>query len=1565
MNNAKSPPFAPVPVELLGGLYSEASPESQPLGSSPRVINCDFILGSAFQRPGKKSVFYYEGLFIEKITNFAASIAGAHAPNENPWSNPTNAQLGIPGTSASVALNHGGGGGGGGLAAFCDAHDADGNNTQTANLNLTSTVKDYGIFLGASDGLQTASSSITGDVGTWTDPPGVTSSTSSLTKNGIVNGGTTLTPAYHFVTGNPAFQDICCLIGLFPIVAGQTPVANVVASVSGAWNTNQVIGGGTGVVLAGRTLFMTQASSNLPGATANSIASVTDNHGNVWFRVDEVEVHNFDPIGGGHWGTFTSLWMCPNPVVASDYTFTITNGAGSFFAGSQLIILAVTNLTGLVSEPYSQILHTINYPFSLPSTVVPLGFQVEIDGHQTSTNADAIVTASLVLPSLAGSPSFSGQLPASDGSLILATPIENWNLALTADTFNNPNFGINVVASAAAGSDVSFFINAVRIKVWVTPSPPPSFNYLKTFAQDAGEILNLVLGSDGNIYQEDAVNNPGVLEAVYTEVQPNSFAQSATVDDREFIAISDLLKGTDIPLTYTPPNFDRLTQVGPGAAPTCGTSSSGAAIVSITQNPQVPLTVSPHAFLLVSDSPSDHGDFGTPATPGNVLTLEFPASQSVPAYLAVGDNIVLSGFPTINGNVVNNDPSGATAPPFYTIASIGSLPPGQQSYAAITVTVPFTTFFAEMTPAGCKIQATKATMTTAVQVPNLEVGGQFQPTGTGGAPPAGYDNTWTVTKTPNASQLQITSTVLNGNIATYGFNLISGTNPAAGQSVTVTLTLNGNGIFNVVNAVISAAGAGSFSIPMTGPNVASAAETGAGIIFGTIFVFDAFTIVGNKFGGSVVTAGTISAGVRKCCYSFLTRNGFLSQPSPIATFDVINGASNIQISNLLTGPDNVIARVIHLTAANGDQFYNIPVDVTVLDNGANVISKSTWVNDNISTQATLSFADGVLLGADEIDIEGNNLFECGELGSCVMLVPFAQRLWAIGEQNKITNLLNYSFDGGIQVVRSTGGTVTGTYPAGWTVDPTNGSGVSVVASPIFGSALQILNASGSLQAIYGMITQNAFQDEFQVPIIFASTTYSVRVTCSVPGGPTTGNLVVDLYSPSLGRALGTFTLALSTVGTSMGIFTGTMLTTELAPVPNDLLIRIYATNLPNGQQINIDRIEPFPTEEPNLNNQIIGSYKNEFEQFDRLTGVIQTNQQNSQPVKSAFVLFNTLNVAKSNSTIGVNDNNTTEPSGWNIPRTISQAVGALGPYAITTGIDEPNAGEEWSIVAARSGLFLFQGTQPIKLSEEIQSVWGQINSAYAYTTVVKNDVANRRILVFVPLNELDAAGNSPVWLPKGVIQNGTNPTTPNVILELNYKQLNTAGALAESVGIHRSYSGKMVASDIVRKWSIWTIVSPAAAFLTRDDDSSPLFVGNSQATGKIYELVDNLLEDDGEAIEQRYMTAGFVPTETGQGMQIGVTRFTFEYMTLTIDGNGDLEITIYPNTVDSPYVSDLLPNLTLPASTNGDVEVPVNETASRLFVEFRSNEVGAGFNISRIIMALTKDPWSPVRGVNN
>jgi hypothetical protein len=1544
----------------MRGLFTEARPEQLPEGASPLSLNTDYVVGSVSPRPGKQSVYTYGNFSLEFVTGFAKNLADASG--EAPWLNPSNVTLNTLGVYASVSLGPQGSGAG---SSYLDVEADAGGTSTSASVMATPTVQsDLAIVFGVRG--NPTFSTLASPGAAWTALAGGTSN-SYYQKLGAANP---LTAAMAVSGGaGPGGADTwAALLALFGTTIA-TPTFNTLGSgsVLGGATYPQSVNFGPFPNTGGAGLFIIiegwggNATDIFTGNP--DVYSVSDTPGNVYTKVGQrFTVGNPD-------GTFfrmaqATMFYAPNLIASGGNTITLNLTAGvTGGSNHNVYVQQITGLGAPVSFQLSEQLQCTNFPVNIAPAQTILGMEIEVSGHQTSQDPSA--TSKLVFLNQPNAPSFTFQLPSSDGTVVLGSLGTDWGFPLTAATLTNPNFGVQIQATSASVA-CTFDGFAVKLKLFLSPTVAPSINYLKTFAQQDGGILNLFLGSDGTMYQEDAVNNPFVLSGVYSAIEPNSFAQSATIDDREFIALSNLLNGTDIPYTYDGTNFDRLSQVGPGAPPTVTALQTLLSIAAspngLTQPPQnsgvTGTGASPGHFQAVNWSNAAP----TGRSPGNVLTIFYAQDSADP--LAITGNIVeLTGMASINGQ----NPNGT-----YLITGNGfDFPSGgagaKRYWFSVTTETVNNQFIGGPNTQTGNYQMTVATITTTAPVPNVGLGSQITVTG---VPVSGWNNTWTITKTLNSGQFLITQTQLTGNVATYHYTIVSGVGPVVGTQVTILgcvngPVVNGSSIFNVTNAVVTSVSPGAFSIDIEAANISVAPENATAISNGTQFQFDPGTgllgsatdpgytsaIFGNSGGGSITGTGLVAAGIRKVCYSFLTRNGYLTKPSPIATISVGSGAQSLTVGNLLTGPSNVVARVIHLTPANGGNFYNIPIPVVAQGIGAPVISSSTWVRDNTSSSVVLSFSDGVLIAADQIDTQGNNLFETAEVGSMVGLIPYAARLFAIGEQNKLTNLLNWSFDGG---VASNG------YPAGWTRDATFGGGGSVVNSPIFGKAYAITNSTGVTQATYGMITQPAFQDEFQVPIIEPSTYYNSRIRVSVPTGPTTGTLVVDLYDPGGQGILWSQGIDLSKVSSTMALFTGTNFFTPVIPtVPPGLLLRLYTTLIPNGTQVVIDRVEVFPTEQPVLTTDVTGSYVNNFEAFDQVRGVIGTAVQNQQPVKSGFTLYDTLYLVKSGSLLGVNDNGSTEPSGWNV-RMVSPSVGTPSIYGVTTGIDEASSGEQWALIAGRNGVFFFDGGQPEKLMGEIESIWKLVNWQYGHTLWIKNDIINRRVLIGVPLITPNQ------WLPTGLIPDNANPTTPNAVIELSYKQLNTGAMLAERAGVHASaFTGKLLATEITRAWSVWTMSAPCAAFLENNLGLAPLTLGNSQANGKAYQLIEGRLDDDGSAFAEIYTTHGFVTPEQAQALKLTSTRQIYEFMRLLIDGTGDLTMTVFPNTLTSPYAHALLPDLTLPASTNGDTEVPVQEVGERLFIQFKCFSVGAGFTLSRVTLAMRSDPWSPVRGVNN
>src|SRR5256886_9397945 len=93
-------------------------------------------------------------------------------------------------------------------------------------------------------------------------------------------------------------------------------------------------------------------------------------------------------------------------------------------------------------------------------------------------------------------------------------------------------------------------------------------------------------------------------------------------------------------------------------------------------------------------------------------------------------------------------------------------------------------------------------------------------------------------------------------------------------------------------------------------------------------------------------------------------------------------------------------------------------------------------------------------------------------------------------------------------------------------------------------------------------------------------------------------------------------------------------------------------------------------------------------------------------------------------------------------------------------------------------------------------------------------------------------------------------------------------------------------------------------------------VGGGGATGKIYQLSDTQLSDDGAAIPSYYTTHFFPERAVEQALALGAHRKLFSYLTLFVEGAGNLSLTSFtdssraaqaqqPLALSSPALKDL------------------------------------------------------------
>jgi hypothetical protein len=398
----------------------------------------------------------------------------------------------------------------------------------------------------------------------------------------------------------------------------------------------------------------------------------------------------------------------------------------------------------------------------------------------------------------------------------------------------------------------------------------------------------------------------------------------------------------------------------------------------------------------------------------------------------------------------------------------------------------------------------------------------------------------------------------------------------------------------------------------------------------------------------------------------------------------------------------------------------------------------------------------------------------------------------------------------------------------------------------------------------------------------------------------------------------------------------------------------------------VDRIEVYETSTPYLKAQVYGSYPNQPEAIDASStgGVIDTTSENAQPCMGAFVMHDLMYLLKTSSMYSVQENPNSEPGGWGLHE-VSNKVG-------TIGIHSYDVGEEWMVTACRNGIFGFNGGQPIKIMQEIWNLWEQINWSAGNSIVLRNDVVNKRLYCAIPL----PTGRAPVtgtpanvntikWLPNAPYN--PNPTTPNVMLMLNYQGMATFEEMVTSPEVHTTMFGTLAAVDMKRKWAIWNIASPYMDFIKQQDaESSPLYICNGIASSKIYQQLQDQLSDDGVAINGLYTTYGFVNAAKAATLPIfGFHAKRYTVLQTNISGaqsdtttTGNAQIRILPNTLSPRYPYTVPVGIPLDEEVQDDFFRPINIKGNRAFVEVSTNAVGSWFNLSKMMLTGKADPWS-------
>jgi len=889
---------------------------------------------------------------------------------------------------------------------------------------------------------------------------------------------------------------------------------------------------------------------------------------------------------------------------------------------------------------------------------------------------------------------------------------------------------------------------------------------------------------------------------------------------------------------------------------------------------------------------------GTLATVANGLAPNAYANSTTlfgREYLAISDgktgNDLPRQFDDTNFDRVSQGGAGAgpTVLDENVIVAISASPNGATQPAAVTIAA---------SPNGATENGFLVSITTS-SPHGLAAGQSVTITGVG---VAGYNGTFPIVATPSTTQFTY--------IAGASGLAASGGGTAASATVTIQ-TAVAHGFVSGQLVTTTGIGVAGYNGTFAITNVPDA----------THFTFTAATGgLAASGGGTAAAAGSLSAGVHQVCVIFKTRQGYLTQPGP-ATNWTASGGKRAVVSSIPTGPSNVVARILCFTGAGGASFF-------YTGGGTTLFSSNMVLADNTTTSLVLDFSDAILLAGTNVD----NLFKLVELGDCAGVLDYAQRLFWWGERNKMNNWVNLGFDGGFT------GPSLPHYPLGWTPDavfaPGGGDEQSFV---VWGAAYTI--AGNGTTPTRGLMAQSAVQDALGAPRIQANTEYTVRARCARNATLSQGTLYIHLYGAS--GAINTIGLQLTaTQLTTTYVEYTAQLTAPLTTIPSDLLLRVYADGTPNQNgQFYVDCIEIFPTAQPVNASLVRASRVEDAESYDGIDGLLSVAENNGQAIRAAFKLRERLYFVKEHSLYVTQDDGTNEPSLWAIAE-VSRKVGT--PAVRGVGI-----GEDWVVIAHRTGLYIFNGGEPIKISQEIQPTWNQINWQHGHTLWVTVDTKERRILIGVPLGAA---------------------TSPNKILMLDYRDLDDAEDIAGRPPINITYAGRKTAADKTRKWVPWTIAANACALVERSDGTASVVlgggtpgVGGGGPTGRVYQLSDAQLSDNGIAIPSYYTTHYFPERAVELALNLGAHRKLFSYLTMFVEGAGNLSLTSF---TDSPSAPQSLQPLPLSSPSTKDLELPINVLGERVAFQVSTNQAGAWFRLQKFTPSVRVDPWAPVRGMN-
>jgi hypothetical protein len=1141
------------------------------------------------------------------------------------------------------------------------------------------------------------------------------------------------------------------------------------------------------------------------------------------------------------------------------------------------------------------------------------------------------------------------------------------------------------------------------------------------FAAPSGDDYLLSLDSSG-ILRSNLADDTGTTEAL-SQVSAGVQFKAETAFNKKWFAFYSYLKsldfsdnpfvGVDVPLYFNGDKLYRVTSDAPGVGPDF--SNFPTQPVDIATGGPTPSPISITDFFttdLVNEGPDNR----------YYTTMEFTSPSPVPSEW-LGQTIVITGcgIPADQTSVVisisgNTFKVGFNSYTFYSgtgLSGTGTGPSGSYNIARAKNIV--TLYFGATQP----VNFTPGFWTKFENSDGSQINGP----------------NWNITTISRDVSGLVTVTISTQltNLAVGTVLYISATDtsdfPIGFQTVTRVVSASGGTTvfcYQVPASTAVSSGAGGTVYQQWSPtggtdgNAAQIIASGFDATYGFFIQFFQFgpdTSISSTGGTAIAQIiGQIQGGQRSGVLIFASADGALTAPSIPIQLTTLGGTNLLLASNVAIGPAGTARRIIAFTPAAGANFYYItPTGLLPGANQSIIAATGTVIENNTSTSIALDFNDAQLIAGTQIDVTGNNLFNQVVLAPCLGVIEYEGRMAWWGEINNIKNLINPGFDGGYEPPSGTcsvsGSTVTwqsgALFEAEWAdaqimIDGTTytiagvGSDTSLtlvgpggmpygivpfsVFSPVGaiplgwdasqGDSEGTLVAYSQDQTEFGFayrmktgfnnhLQQGASTDFYGGPIFSPNITYNVRMKARCDSSDKTGSVVVDLYSASGGGIIASATFLLTQLSTTgLDWIVKNFVQTPVAVIPTDAILEVYLLDTVAGGTVTIDELEFIPQNQPVSFDQARVSYSQNPFGFDAISGILALDP--SENITAAFRQRGYLYLNSDESLFQSQNNGTGEPSTWNVIQYVG-VCGCSGPNAV-------DFGEEFALWAGRYGIREFTGDPTAKkISQEFAKTWESINWDAQTTIWLANDTVDRLIFCGIPIGD---AG------------------MPSLMLQMSYRLNDTAYNVPDPIHVSQ-YSGKMIVTDLGRRWSPWQLPINCAAMVKRPLPTGIAKTivfggGNGQAPGaapgfgNLYMLdmanywpLDNDVTDwncvdaDYGPIDAFYTTAFFFQKEAEQQPIVGNFRKIFNFLSIHATGVGKVKISPIIDALSK--IQDPLPLTTLSLQDPGfDLEFhPItkgNRCAYRLEATAAYPSNKKAFAFSQMNVSGRKDLVFPIRG---